>query len=135
MFDTYVTVAPTSALTLGVDANYVSNELRQDDPALSLQGLGAYARYQVTNAAALGVRYERLDDEGLFGGIEQLVQEATLTAEYKLADGFLVRGEFRRDWSNQSFFPGRLGASDLRRHQNTALVGGVWVIGNKTGVW
>ena len=135
VFDTYVTVAPTSALTLGVDANYVTNELRQDDPALSLQGLGAYARYQVTNAAALGVRYERLDDEGLFGGIEQVLQEATLTAEYKLADGFLVRGEVRRDWSNESFFPGRLGADDLRRHQNTALVGGVWVIGNKTGVW
>ena len=81
------------------------------------------------------MRYERLDDEGLFGGIDQVLHEVTLTAEYKLADGFLLRGEFRRDWSNEPFFPGRTGAGDLREHQNTALIGGIWVIGNKTGAW
>ena len=36
-----------------------------------------------------------------------------------------MRGEFRRDWSNEPFFTGRLGAGDLRDHQNTALLGGV----------
>ena len=81
------------------------------------------------------MRWERLDDEGLFGGIDQILQEVTLTAEYKLADGFLVRGEFRRDWSDRSFFPGSGGAEDLRDHQNTLLLGGVWVIGNKKGAW
>ena len=135
VFDTYVTVTPTSALTLGLDVNYVTNEFEKDDPSLSLQGIGTYARYQLMNPVALAVRYERLDDEGLFGGIDQVLHEATLTGEYKLADGFLLRGEFRRDWSNEAFFPGRLGAADLRRHQNTALIGGVWVVGNKTGAW
>ena len=135
VFDTYVTVTPTPALTLGFDVNYVTNEIEKSDPSLSLQGIGAYARYQLTSQAALGIRYERLDDEGLFGGIDQVLHETTLTAEYKLADGFLLRGEFRRDWSNEPFFPGRLGAVDLRQHQNTALIGGIWVIGNKTGTW
>jgi hypothetical protein len=135
VFDTYVTVTPTSALALGLDANYVTNEVNSRDPSLSLQGIGTYARYQVTPASAIGVRYERLDDEGLFGGIDQILHEATVTAEYKLADGFIVRAEFRRDWSSESFFPGRLGAGDLRGHQNTALIGGIWVIGNKTGTW
>jgi hypothetical protein len=135
VFDTYVTVTPTSALALGLDANYVTNEVNSGDPSLSLQGIGTYARYQVTPASAVGVRYERLDDEGLFGGIDQVLHEATVTAEYKLADGFIVRGEFRRDWSSESFFPGSLGAGDLRGHQNTALIGGIWVIGNKTGTW
>ena len=135
VFDTYVTVTPTSALSLGFDGNYVTNEVNASDPSLSLQGIGAYARYQLTDKSALGVRYERLDDEGLFGGIDQVLQEATFTAEYKLADGFIVRAEFRRDWSNESFFPGRLGADDLRGHQNTALLGGIWVIGNKSGTW
>ena len=64
-----------------------------------------------------------------------MLHEATFTAEHKLADGFLVRAEFRRDWSNERFFPGRAGTSDLRQQQNTALIGAVWVIGNKTGVW
>ena len=60
----------------------------------------------MTSPAAVAVRYERLDDEGLFGGIEQVLQEVTADAEYKFADGFLVRGEFRRDWSNEPFFTG-----------------------------
>ena len=57
----------------------------------------------------------------------------TLTLEYKFADGFLVRGEYRPDWSNQSFFAVHDGGSS--KHQHTALVGLVWWIGNKTGSW
>jgi hypothetical protein len=135
VFDTYVTVTPSSNVTLGLDVNHVTNQVLASDPSLALQGIGTYARYQITNAAALGVRYERLDDEGLFGGIDQVLHEATVTAEYKLADGFLVRGEFRRDWSSAQFFPGRLGSADPRAHQNTALIGGVWWFGNKQGAW
>jgi hypothetical protein len=133
-FDTYVTVTPTSALTLGLDANYVTNEVNTGDPSLSLQGIGTYARYQLTGRSAVGLRYERLGDEGLFGGIDQVLHEATFTLEHKLA-GFVVRGEFRRDWSNELFFPGPGGGGDPRRHQNTALIGGIWVIGNKSGTW
>jgi hypothetical protein len=135
VFDTSVTVTPAPRLSLALDVNHVTNELTTDDPSSSLQGLGAYARYQATATTALGVRYERLDDEGLFGGLEQMLQEATLTAEWKPADGFLVRGEFRRDWSNARFFPGGRGGTDLRRSQNAALIGGVWWFGNKQGPW
>jgi hypothetical protein len=135
VFDTNVAFAATPRLALAVDLNHVTNEVSTTAESSSLQGLGAYARYQLTTSAAVGLRYERLDDEGLFGGIEQVLQETTLTAEYKLADGFLVRAEFRRDWSNERFFPGRFGDADLRQAQNTALVGGVWWFGTKHGVW
>jgi hypothetical protein len=113
----------------------VSNELTADAESQSTNGVGAYARYQVNKPVGLGVRYERLDDEVLFSGVDQLLQEVTITAEYKFADGFMVRGEFRRDWSDQPFFPGPLGVIDLRDHQNTLLIGGIWVIGNKKGTW
>jgi hypothetical protein len=53
---------------------------------------------------------QRLDDKGLFGGIDQALHEATPTAEYKQNAGFLLRGESRRDWSSELFFPGRLGS-------------------------
>jgi hypothetical protein len=134
VFDTYVSYTATPALSFGIDVNYVTNEVNKSDPELSLQGTGAYARYQVSSPAALAVRYERLDDEGLFGGIDQVLQELTAGVEYKFADGFLLRGEFRRDWSNEAFFttsdPGV--KSD---HQNTFLVGLVWWFGNKQGAW
>jgi hypothetical protein len=135
VFDTYVSFAPTAALSFGLDINHVTNEVTSADPSLSLQGLALYGRYRLTSPFAIGVRYERLDDEGLFGGIDQLLQEATITAEHKLSAQFILRGEFRCDRSNMPFFRGRLGSDDLRQHQNTLLVGGIWVVGNKTGVW
>ena len=76
------------------------------------------------------MRYERLDDEGLFGGIAQVLQEVTATVEHKFADGFLLRGEFRRDWSNTGVLHGDV-PGDAARPQNTALVGLVWWFGNK----
>ena len=132
VIDAYVTYTATSALTLGVDVNHTTNEVNKADDALAMTGVGTYARYQLTPAGAVGVRYEYLDDEGLFGGIDQKLQEVTLTGEYKFADGFLVRGEFRRDWSNEDFFPAPTSATP-RAHQNTVLVGLVWWIGNKSG--
>jgi hypothetical protein len=134
VFDTYVAYSATPALSFGLDVNYVTNEVNKSDPSLSLQGIGAYGRYHVTGPAALAVRYERLDDEGLFGGIEQVLHEITATAEYKFADGFLVRGEFRRDWSNQPFFTGPR-PNDLRDDQDTVLIGLVWWFGNKLDAW
>lgn len=134
VFDTYLTYAPTSKVSLGIDVNYVTSEANKTDDALSLQGTGVYARYQASTPAALSLRYERLDDEGLFGGIAQVLHEVTTTAEYKLADGFLVRGEFRRDWSNQTCFTGSR-PDAARKHQNTLGVGLVWWFGNKQGAW
>jgi hypothetical protein len=134
VFDTYAAYQVTPALSVGIDVNYVTNEVNKSDEALSLQGTGAYVRYQVSDPAALSLRYERLDDEGLFGGIDQVLQEVTLTGEYKFAEGFLARAEFRRDWSNELFFTGPT-SDDPRTHQNTFLVGLVWWFGNKSGAW
>jgi hypothetical protein len=134
VFDTYIAYLATPKLSVGFDANYVTNEVTEDDPSLSLQGTGLYARYQVSSPVAVALRYERLDDEGLFGGIEQVLHEVTATAEYKFAEGFLMRAEFRRDWSNEAFFSGSQ-PDNLRKEQNTALLGLVWWFGNKQGAW
>ena len=134
VIDSYVAWTATPALGLGFDLNYVTSEVNAADDARALQGTGLYARYQVTTPAALAVRYERLDDEGLFGGIDQVLHEVTATAEYKFADGFLMRAEFRRDWSNERFFTGPR-PGEPRQGQNTALVGMVWWFGNKQGAW
>jgi hypothetical protein len=134
VFDTYITYTPTAKLSFGVDVNHVTNQVVRGGPKTALQGTGAYARVQATDRTAFAVRYERLDDEGLFGGIAQILHEATVTIEGKLADGFLIRGEFRRDWSNAPFFTTRT-PDELRRAQNTALLGLVWWFGNKSGAW
>ncbi len=134
VFDTYVAYTVTPSLSLGLDVNYVTSEVNSADDARTLQGTGVYGRYQVSPPTAVSVRYERIDDEGLFGGSDQVLHELTATAEYRFTDGFLVRGEVRRDWSNARYFTGPR-AGDLRDHQNTALMGLVWWFGNKPGAW
>jgi len=58
----------------------------------------------------------------------------TLTYDYKLGDGLLVRTEWRRDFSNIPFFlTDKLG--NLSKHQNTATMGVVWWWGNKEETW
>ena len=134
VFDSYVSYTPSSPLSAGLDVTHVTNQVASSSPKGTLTGLGAYLRHQTTARAAMAVRYEWLDDAGgLFGGIAQKLQEVTLTAEQRMEDGFLVRAEFRRDWSDHSFFPARSGGP--RTGQNTILVGLVWWMGAKKGGW
>jgi hypothetical protein len=64
----------------------------------------------------------------------QALKETTATAEYKLADGLLARGEWRRDFSDVPFF--LTNESDVLKHdQNTSTLGMVWWFGHKQGAW
>jgi hypothetical protein len=135
IFDTYVAWNATAKLTLAAEGDYfVSRQTRASAPS-RVAGGAAYVRRQFTPKFALAVRVEYLSDRGgLFSGVTQALKETTATADYKLADGFLVRGEWRRDFSNRRFFltdtPGL-----LERDQNTATLGLIWWIGRKQGAW
>jgi len=134
VFDTYVTYAPTAKASFAADVNHTVNQVHAGDAFGALTGFSGYARYQVTRPVAVATRYEYLnDDGGLFGGVKQVLQEITVTLEHKLADGFLVRGEFRGDWSDRAYFPVHDGTVNTR--QNTWLVGLVWWMGGKSGAW
>jgi hypothetical protein len=135
IFDTYVTYTPTGQLSVGADANYTSNQVHEGDPKSTLTGFAGYLRYQPFAADRFALRYEYLDDSGgLFGGVPQVLNDVTLTAEHKVADGFLIRGELRHESSDIDFFPSR-STDVLKRGQTTALVGAVWWIGGKKGTW
>jgi hypothetical protein len=141
IFDSYLNWQMTPKLTLALEGDYVIQRLWEfAAPGHSAQpsevwGGAAYARYQLTPKFALATRAEYLDDRGgLFSGITQALKENTFTAEYKVAEGFLVRSEYRRDFSNQpSFFTDALGK--LKKEQNTATLGLVWWMGRKQGAW
>lgn len=135
ILDTYVTWLVTDKLTLAGEADYVINRVQESSPPSRVTGGAAYARYQFTPKVALTGRAEYLSDRGgLFSGVTQALKETTLTLDYKLADGFLLRSEWRRDFSNQPFFltdvPGL-----LKKEQNTATLGLTWWFGRKEGSW
>jgi hypothetical protein len=135
IFDTYATWNVTDKLILAAEADYVVNRVQDFSAPLHISGGVAYARYQFTPKFALAGRAEYLSDRGgLFSGVTQALKETTLTSEFKLADGFLLRAEWRRDFSNQPFFLTET-EGVLKKDQNTAALGLIWWFGRKEGSW
>jgi len=98
-------------------------------------GGATYALYQWMPRVAVGVRAEYLSDrQGMFSGVSQSLKETTATLDYKIAEGFVMRYEWRRDFSNQPYFQTDTFTARSRQ-QNTATLGLVWWFGRKQGVW
>lgn len=139
--DSYVSWQATPKWALGMEGDYViEREWRHAGPGRSsapseVWGGAAYARYQATPHVALAGRTEYLSDRrGLFSGANQALKETTATFDYKIANGFLMRYEWRRDFSNQPFFQTDT-FTGRSRQQNTATVGFMWWFGQKQGPW
>jgi Putative beta-barrel porin-2, OmpL-like. bbp2 len=141
IFDSYVTWNATPKLAMSIEGDYVIQRLwanaapGESSAPSEVYGGAGYVRYQLTPRMALAGRGEYLNDKGgLFSGTTQVLNEFTGTYEYKFAEGFLARAEFRRDASNMPFFltnkPGVLAAT-----QPTFGVGMVWWVGGKQGAW
>jgi len=141
IFDSYATWQATKKLTFAIEGDYFIQRLWQhaapgESSAPShVDGGAAYLAYQLTPKIALATRAEYMSDRGgLFSGITQALKENTVTFDYKVADGFLMRYEWRRDFSNQpSFLTDVQGV--FSREQTTATVGIVWWWGRKEGSW
>lgn len=135
LLDSYFTWNLTSRLTFAGEMDYVINREFAHSPPHSLIGGVSYLRYQFTPKFSLAERFGYLSDHGaIFSGQPQALKATTTTATYQPADGFQLRAEFRRDFSNQRFFvTDRPGV--LRPSQTTALLGAIWWFGGKQGAW
>ncbi len=135
IFDSYVTWNATPKLTLVGEADYVINRYRSHSSPSHVSAGAAYARYQISSAYAAAARFEYFSDRGgLFSGITQTLKEGTFTFDRKVANGFLIRTEFRRDFSNQPYFLTDV-PNVLKPAQTTATLGLVLWVGQKQGAW
>ena len=141
IFDSYVTWQAAPKLSFALEGDYVIQRLWRNQapgetsaPSHVIGGAG-YARYAFSSRIAAAARAEYLSDRGgLFSGLNQALKETTATFDYKLADGFLMRYEWRRDFSNRpSFLTDTQGL--LSKQQTTASVGLIWWWGRKEGAW
>jgi hypothetical protein len=135
VIDSYATINVTDKLAFLVEGDYVINRAQTNSLPSRVTGGAAYARYQFTSHVAAAGRFVYLSDRGgLFSGVTQALKDTTLTFDYKFTEGFLMRAEWRRDFSNQAFFlTNQLGV--LKKEQNTATLGLVWWFGRKQGGW
>ena len=141
IFDSYVSWQATPKLALALEGDYFIQRLwanaapgRSSAPAHT-DGGAAYLRYQLTSKVAIASRAEYMSDRnGLFSGISQALKENTVTFDYQVSNGLLMRYEWRRDFSNQPTFPTDV-QGVLKKDQNTATLGLVWWWGRKEGSW
>ncbi len=141
IFDSYATWQVNPKLSFVVEGDYFIQRLwanaapgRSSAPAHT-DGGAAYIQYQLTPKIALATRVEYMSDRGgLYSGISQALKENTVTFDYRVVDGLLMRYEWRRDFSNQPTF-----LSDVqgvfKKEQNTATLGLIWWWGRKEGSW
>jgi len=135
IFDSYVAWTPSASTTVGLEGDYVTSQNPAPAGASRVSGGAAYFRRQLTPRSALGVRAELLaDHDGLFSGQSQRLTDATVTYDFRVNDGFLVRTEWRRDGSNKPFFFGQT-VDERKTSQTTATLGLIWWWGTKQGVW
>lgn len=135
ILDSYLNWQTTPKLTLAFEGDYVIQRLQEESAPAHTSGGAVYVRYQLHPKVALAGRTEYLSDRGgLFSGVTQALKEVTLTYDYRVANGLILRSEWRRDFSNKPFFlTDRLGI--LSDHQNTATMGMIWWWGNKEESW
>ena len=141
IFDSYATWQATPKLVFEIEGDYFIQRLwRNAAPGRSsapmhVDGGAAYLQYQLSPKFAIATRAEYMSDpEGLFSGLSQALKENTVTLDYKVADGFLMRYEWRRDYSNQPTFLTSV-QGVLSKDQNTATLGLIWFWGRKEGAW
>ena len=125
VYDVVAMLKPTSALTLGVNADYGIEDGTSRVSAGSdaiWKGFAGYATYALTRKLSISLRGETLHDEGgtrLATDSPAILSEATLTPTYKFTDHVVLRGEVRHDWANQPILARAAASSD---RQTTAGV-------------
>jgi hypothetical protein len=98
--------------------------------AVAWQGIAVGVKYQATPEWAFSPRYEYYHDGDAFTtGVDQNLQEVTLTGEYKTPVGLLTRFEFRSDFSNKEFFVKDTGAKT--KTQPTVSVSLIYAFSSK----
>jgi Putative beta-barrel porin-2, OmpL-like. bbp2 len=116
---------------VSVAANYDWATDHSLSPAAVWQGIATYVKFQANSWFAVAPRYEYFKDrDGFTTGTPQNLQDLTLTAEFKHKDGFLMRVEYRGDFSNTEYFTKNV--SEPTRNQNELTLSWVSAFSSKT---
>jgi hypothetical protein len=104
LYDSTVVINPTEKVSAYVEFLY-GQDGNIGGGASKWGGVATSWQYRPTGKTAFAARTGYFKDAAGFStGVAQNLKEVTLTADYKLQNWLLARGEFRNEWSNQAFF-------------------------------
>ena len=106
LFDWVGTIKPVKNLTLILNTDYATEQhLASDGGTAKWYGIAGTAKYDFSDRYSLSGRAEYFNDQdGVRTGIAQHLKEITITPEIRLAQGLIVRPEYRHDWSDERSF-------------------------------
>jgi len=123
LYDTTLFLTPSEKAKFYINFDYGVDKGIDDGDNNHWVGVAGAARFALNDWFALAPRIEWFNDaDGFSTGTIQKLKEFTMTAEFKMKEGFLTRVEYRRDWSDQPFFD-RGNELGSHRNQDTFLVG------------
>ncbi len=126
--DNIVTYTVNKQVSLAANYDYGQDKL--SGATVKWQGVAGYLKYQANDWFALSPRVEYYNDrDGFTTGVAQKVKEATVTAEFKSKDGFLMRLEYRGDFSDIPYF--LKNTAEQVKKQNTVTFGFVYAFSTK----
>lgn len=106
-------------------ANYEYGMDRQARNRVRWQGAALYARFSPSANFRVSPRVEWFTDpQGFITGTPQTLKGATLTADLVFNENMFLRGEYRRDWSNEMVF--QTIRTGTRSFRNTLTLGVVY---------
>lgn len=122
LFDWVGTIKPIKDLAFILNVDYGSEEHSAPDGSKAeWYGVAGIAKYDVNDLFSVALRYEYFKDkDGVRTGTAQRLQEVTLTPEFRIAKGLVLRPEYRHDWSDNEVFPGNGGG---KKNQDTIALG------------
>jgi len=124
LFDWTGVFKATDKLTFMINTDYAHE---QKDPLNNNKnsewyGIAAYAKYDFTDYFSTSIRAEYFNDkDGVRTGIPQKLKEITITPEIRIAKNFLLRPEYRHDWSNKDGFDSEHNTLNKKSQDTIAL--------------
>jgi len=106
LFDWVGIVKPMKNLSFILNTDYASEQHSAPDGGTAKwYGISGIAKYDVNNRYSLSIRAEYFKDkDGVRTGVAQSLKEITITPEIRLAQGLILRPEYRHDWYNEKVF-------------------------------
>jgi len=105
LFDWVATIKPMKNLSVILNADYATENNVIDDHDAKWYGFAGIVKYEFSDRYSLAARAEYFNDhDGVRTGIRQSMKEITITPEIKIANGLIVRPEYRHDWAGKDTF-------------------------------
>ncbi len=104
LLDLVATIKPVKPLSFILNYDYGQEERSSlSNGAATWSGATGIVKYDFTETYSLAVRGETFDDkDGVRTGTAQKLTEVTVTPEFRLAGGLILRPEYRHDSSDKS---------------------------------